>query len=309
MSRIPDFFILGAPKCGTSALDQYLSEHPRIFMCEKELSYFATDFPNHRLTRTFDDYLKLFVNAPADTLAIGEGTFCYLYSQEAAAQIYALNPRAKVIAMLRNPIDLVHSFHSQLTYNAEEDVDLATALQLEPVRLQGEQIPPHCQTAAMLQYTAVAKLGEQVERLYEIFPAENIKLILFDDFRKNVQAVYDDVLDFLGVPSDSRTKFPVVNQNKRHTIGWLGKFTEQPPRPLVVAARLLKRALGLKTLGIISRLRKFNVREESREPMSDDLRKYLANVFRDDVEKLSERVGRDLSHWCGRREEELCEVG
>lgn len=309
MSRTPDFFILGAPKCGTSALDQYLAEHPRIFMCEKELSYFAFDFPNHRITRTFDDYLKLFDSAPADTLAVGEGTFCYLFSREAAAQILALNPRAKVIAMLRNPIDLVHSFHSQLTFNGEENVDLATALQLEPVRRQGQHIPPHCQTAAMLQYTQVAMLGEQVERLYEVFPAENIKLILFDDFRRDVRAVYEDVLEFLGVPTDDRQTFPKVNQNKRHSVAWLGKFTEQPPRGLVAAARLVKRLLGLKTLGVMSRLRKINVREESREPISPALRSYLANVFRDDVEKLSERIGRDLSHWCGRREEELCEVG
>lgn len=309
MSRIPDFFILGAPKCGTSALDQYLAEHPRIFMCEKELSYFATDFPNHRITRTFEDYLKLFASASPDTLAVGEGTFCYLYSREAAPQIHKLNPRAKVIAMLRNPIDLVHSFHSQLTYNGEEDVDLATALQLEPLRLHGEHIPPHCQTAAMLQYTQVARLGEQVERLYEIFPAENVKLILFDDFRRDVRAVYEDVVQFLGVPSDGRQTFPVVNQNKRHTIAWLGRFTEQPPRSLMAGARLVKKVLGLKSLGVLSRLRKFNVREESRQPMSADLRNYLAELFRDDVEKLSERLGRDLSHWCGQPAESLCEVG
>lgn len=309
MSRTPDFFILGAPKCGTSALDQYLAEHPRIFMCEKELSYFATDFPNHRITRTFEDYLALFADAPSDTLAVGEGTFCYLYSREAVPQIHALNPRAKVLAMLRNPIDLAYSFHSQLTYNGEETASFAEALRLEPVRLQGREIPPHCQTAAMLQYTSACKLGEQVERLYEVFPSEQIKLILFDDFRRDTRAVYEDVLAFLGVPSDGRQTFPVVNQNKRHKFGWLGRFTEQPPRSLVAAARVVKRALGVSSLGVMSRLRKVNVRQESREPLSPELRAYLADVFREDVEKLAGFVGRDLSHWCGPREEALCEVG
>lgn len=297
MTRLPDFFILGAPKCGTSALDQYLGEHPQIHMAPKETSFLADDFPAHHLISSWEQYMAQFARPKAGARIVGEGTFCYLYSQVAVRRIAELNPKARLIAMLRNPLDLVYSFHSQLSYNGEETEDFARALALQEVRRAGNQIPPHCQTAAMLQYYAVARLGEQVARVLEYFPRDQVKLILFDDFRRNTAEIYADTCRFVGVDSDGRREFPVVNSNKRHRSRWLGRFTEQPPAGLYAAARCVKHALGWQTFGVIDFIRRYNVQEVPRTPISRELRAEMAQNFLPDVELLSELVGRDLTDW------------
>ena len=133
----PDFFIVGAPKCGTTALAEYLRQHPDVFFSDpKEPCYFCNDFPRKRYVESESDYTALFRKAKSGSI-LGEGSVWYLYSECAIENIYQFNPNAKIIAMIRNPVDLVYSLHSQLVYSGEETIsDFEEAWDIQYKRLK-----------------------------------------------------------------------------------------------------------------------------------------------------------------------------
>lgn len=210
----PNFFIVGAPKCGTTALSAYLSGHPNIFFCNpKEPHYFASDLDGHRPIRSLDAYLELFRKAGPQHLAVGEGSVFYLYSKNALSNIHEFNPAAKIIVMLRDPVELIQSLHQQYLHGLyENEPNLERAWGLQEKRRGGNAIPRLCRQPELLLYGEMGKLGAQLERLYSIFPDCQIKIIRFEDFVKNTAEVYRDVLRFLSVPDDGRVSFPKINE-------------------------------------------------------------------------------------------------
>lgn len=118
-----DFFIVGAPKSGTTALHHYLSSHPFIFLpAIKELNYFCFDLPKKmRKCYDFDSYRAFFSDAPAGALT-GEISAWYVYSEEAVPQIMQLFPEAKIVVILRNPVEMARSLHGQHIINLAEDM-------------------------------------------------------------------------------------------------------------------------------------------------------------------------------------------
>ena len=152
MSGIPNFFIVGAPKRGTTSLSIYLGQHPNVFFCSpKEPYYFASDFPRHRVADNLTDYLSLFSAATAEHLAIGEGSAAYMYSTDAIPRIIEFNRHAKLIVMLRNPIDIAHAMHSQALFDADEDEeDFRTAWNLQSERELGRKVPRTCRNVMVV---------------------------------------------------------------------------------------------------------------------------------------------------------------
>jgi hypothetical protein len=298
----PNFFIVGAPKCGTSALWHYLSSHPRIFMpARKEPHYFASDLPSYRTVHSLADYLALFEGAGPDVAAAGEASVYYMYSRTAIPNIRRFDPAAKLIAMVRNPIDMIHSFHGQLVYSQQEDRDLRTALRLQADRRLGKHVPVTSVEPSLLQYTQMARLGEQMERLFDAVPREQVLVLFFEDLTRSAKDTYEEVLRFLGVPSDGRTEFPAVNQAKKRRSGKLAKavgvLTYTIPGPTKAVVQAVKGALGIQRFGVLDRFRKSNRVEGKRDPMPADVRAELAAELRDDVARLGRVLGRDLSHW------------
>src|SRR3989339_415720 len=136
--RKPDFFIVGAPKSGTTAMCTYLKQHPEIFMPEKKEShFFGTDLNSPRFIRDKKIYLSLFSKAK-DERRVGESSVWYLYSKKAASEIKEFSPSASIIIMLRNPVDMLYSQHSQFLYNGNEDIAcFEEALNAEQDRRRG----------------------------------------------------------------------------------------------------------------------------------------------------------------------------
>ena len=304
MPRRPDFFILGAPKCGTTALSEYLRRHPRVFVSTpKEPHFFCDDFDYYYAPgrRTLQHYLALYEGAGDEHLAVGEASVWYLYSRTAARNIMRFDPRARVIVMVRNPVDLVPSLHSQMSYMLDEDEpDLETAWRLQQSRARGERLPSTVRVPAFLQYGEAALLGAQLRRVYEQVPPEQVKVLVFDDLRDDAGAVYRETLAFLGVPDDGRDEFPRVNENKVHQSGALARFTQRPPAPLVAMARGVKRVTGRERLGVLDRVRRTNRQVARRTDIPPALAQELRDRFRDDVRELGDLIGRDLSAWTDR---------
>ncbi len=300
MAAKPNFFIVGAPKSGTTALYAYLRPHPNIFMPEiKEPHYFARDLGTYPRIKTPEDYTGIFARSAPQHLSVGEASVYYLRSAVAIGNIHAFNPDAKIIAMFRNPVDMVYSLHSQLLYWSEENVsDFERAWRLQERRSRGLDLPPGIRSPLLVQYAQVAAFGTQAKRVLSTFPRDQVKLILYDDFAASPGQAYDEVIEFLGIPHDGRTEFPRINENKRARTEWLRNFYRKPPPVLRSAFRGLKQALGKEGLAAVKKkVVDANTVKEHRAPLSPELRAELVEGFRGEVALLSRILGRDLSHW------------
>jgi hypothetical protein len=296
----PNFFIAGAPKCGTTALYEYLRPHPNIFMPEiKEPHFFAKDLGTYPRIKTLEEYRALFADATAEQRGVGEASVYYLRSSVAIPRIREYNPEARLIAMFRNPVDMVYSLHSQPLHVAEETVsDFETAWRLQERRSRGLDLPPAIRSPLLVQYAQVGQFGTQARRLLSCFPPNQVKLILYDDFAASPRQVYDEVIAFLGLPHDERADFPRINENKGARVAWLRRLSRKPPPLLREAVRSLKRAVGGESISAAKkRLVALNTVRERRPSLPPRLRAELVASFRDEVALLAQLMGRDLSHW------------
>ena len=288
----PDFFILGAPKAGTTTLANWLSEHSQIFVSPlKEPQFFNWDFC-HRSTRSFREYEALFEAATVDHVAVGEASTRYLYSRTAVPAIlrYAENPR--FIVMLRDPVELAYSLHDQTVFDGEEtERDFENAWDLQQVRIYGDQVPRFCADPQLLMYGPLCRLGEQLERLLTLVPRESVLLINLEHVRAAPLREYRRVLDFLGVSYDGRTIFPLANPAKERRFPGLWRTVQAGNRAL--------RALGVPPvrIGATRLLYRWDKKPRARQPLGDGMRARLRAYFADDVARIEGISGWDLSHW------------
>jgi hypothetical protein len=289
----PNFFIVGAPRCGTTAMYEYLRHHRQVFMpYRKEPVYFGSDLAKRPPVLDEAGYLALFDPA-TDATAIGEATVWYLYSQTAAAEIKAFAPDARIIIMLRNPIEMIHSLHRHWLWSASEDLaDFGEAVAAEPDRAAGRRLPPNVEQPIGLRYTWLGKYAEHVRRWLDEFGRDRVLVLIYDDLAEDGRAVGVRTLGFLGVDTDYDTEFEVVNQNKRPRSPRLQRITRSR-RFTQFASKLPPRIFHL----IWRALQRANIRPELRSPIEPELRRRLAADFAPDVAELGRLVGRDLSPW------------
>ena len=294
----PNFFIAGGPKCGTTAMVEFLRTHPDIFISEpKEINFFADDMPKIKFVNKLKDYHNLFKSA-LDKKVVADASIFYLYSEQAIANIHNYNPDAKILVMLRNPMEMVPSFHSQILFTDEENIeDFEDALNLEEDRRQNKNIPKLNRVPQLLYYTQIAKYGEQLERLFTKFSQEQVKVILFDDFKKDNRKTYLEVLEFLGVDDDGRVDFPRVNESKKPKSKALNKIINRPPEFTKPIAKLLRKVLNKPRLGIRSGLSKLNRAQTVNAPLNESARVKLEREYKDDILKLQTLLNRDLTSW------------
>ena len=286
---------MGAPKCGTTALYEYLRQHPQIFMpFHKEPLFFGADL-HHRYGRlTPTEYVALFRNARSDQ-RVGEASAWYLYSRSAAAEICEASPDARIIIMLRNPVDVMYAQHSQLLFNGQEEIpEFAAALAAEEDRVAGRRLPPGPIRPENLFYRRMVRFAEQVERYRDVFGEERIHIIVHDDLRADTPAVYRGTLAFLGVEQAFQPQFRRSNANKRSRSRLLQRLAYDPPvvRRLAPILRRYAWAHSLR-----SRLVAANSIQAPRRPMDPELRAQLTREFEPEIRRLGALIGRDLSGW------------
>lgn len=298
----PDFFIVGAPKCGTTAMCRYLDMHPEIFLSPiKELCYFAKDLNLKRQAQNLEEYLGFF--AEGEGYFCGEGTPLYLYSKTAAQEIHAFNPEAKIIIMLREPVSLMYSYYSQHLYDgSSEDIqDFKEALDAEPERKLGKRIPLKCRYPEKLFYRELVKFSEQIERYFDAFGREGVHIIIFDDFKSDLAKVYRETLEFLGVNPNFEIEFNAINSNKKVRSVFLQQFLKYPPSRLLEIGKFfvpLPRSVRRALLERVKQtLKGFNTEYKPRPPLDAELRRHLQQELAPEVEKLSALLGRDLTYW------------
>jgi len=296
----PDFFIVGAPKCGTTAMADYLAAHPEIYMARKEMHFFGSDlrFGRQFFRRDLAAYLAEF-DAWNGQRRVGEASVWYLFSTRAAAEIKAFSPDARIILMLREPVEMLHSLYYYFLYDGNEPLPtFEQALAAETDRSGGRRPCRQTYFAQGLAYRQVVRYTEQVGRYFEAFGRERVHVIIYDDFAADVFAAYRQTLDFLGVESKGcNPGFRVVNAAKRVRSPALRAVMGDPlVRSAVVALRpWVPRALFGALQRVDARLRRSNARVQRRPPLAAELRARLRRELAPEVGRLSELLGRDLS--------------
>jgi hypothetical protein len=289
----PDFYLVGAPKCGTSTLYRFLRRHPDIYLPEeKELIHFGSDlsYPT-RLSESA--FLAHYAHRRGEA-RVGAAHTAYLQSKAAAGEIRARRPDADIIVMLRNPVEMLPSWHSELLYQTVEEIeDFESALDAEAERRQGRRIPASARNSYVesLYYSDVAAFAQQVERYLAAFGHQHVHVIVFDDFRDDPAATCRATLDFLGVDPAFNPEAAIVNPNKVVRSRTLQRFYfATNTRGHRTVKRLLPPSVRQKLLAA-------NVERRPRADIAEHVRQRLARLFRADVARLGDLIDRDLSHW------------
>jgi len=297
LNRRPNFFILGAPKCGTTSLVYWLREHPNVFISPwKEPRFFDRDLST-RFRISEAEYLALFKNATSEHTTIGESTVWYLYSEQAAKNIEQACPGSKYVVLVRNPARMAYALHEQMTlHQAEHVLDFEKAWELSPVRRKGEGVRKwFISEPRLLDYQSVCRVGEQLNRLFMTVPRERVLVLFLDDFKTDSRKEYLKVIDFLGLSDDGRKEFGIRNSAKR--VRW-----RQFQQLLVLAMkgeRVLKGRLGMapRNSNMFWRLNDLNKSSRPRPLLSIGLRKHLRDYYEDDIAMLGQLTARDLNKW------------
>jgi hypothetical protein len=304
---LPNFFVAGAPKAGTTALHAALARHPELRMSAvKEPKFFLTDGPptaqggpgdaktarEHVWRRA--DYEALFDGAPPGALS-GESTPFYLYSQDAQRRIRALVPDARMIVVLRDPIERAHSNWAHLWSAGLDPIDdFVLACAAEDRRIAAGW-------ADFWRYKRLGLYGEQVQHLYSVFPADQVLLLRYRELREDPARALDRICVFLGVSQGLISDLPRENvtahpdQTRRHR--YLSRLlragtavtTALPRRPAKV---MIDKIEGSLQQGAAPR-----------RPPTWAQRQALMPFFESDVRLLEEVTGDDFGGWLGPRED------
>lgn len=240
MSNLVNFFFVGFPKSGSTALYDLLKSHPEIYSPHiKEISFFNTDHNQglrnrlgkdyFRFATTEEDYYNLFYEASGKIK--GDFTPIYIYSKKAPTNIHRHNPEAKIIISIREPVSFLRSHHFQSLYNMiEDEPDFIKALSLESSRLEGRNIPKYCYDPLFLHYSSLVDYKNYVEIYTDVFGIENVKIIIFDDIVNDEIKVYRGILGFLGAKNLNYSP-PKPNHNVSHALRFirLRKLMLYPP--------------------------------------------------------------------------------
>jgi hypothetical protein len=316
---LPNLFVIGAAKSGTTSLHHYLAQHPDVFMSPvKEPNFFAfqgelptfagpsrpprDSFERDRLRRERygysivrrPEYERLFTQAGGRKVR-GEVSPAYLYFDGVARRIRDAVPTARILAVLRNPVDRAYSKFLQMRRDGAEPLDdFRAAVAAEPRRKRENWSPTWL-------YLDRGFYCRQLKVYFELFDRARIRVLLHDDLRRDPERCLSAIFTFVGVDPGA-----VIDRSEEHNAsavahvprsGWLYASVARPfllspylqsvvPRPVAARVRPWARRLLLKQAA-----------SAAPSPLGPELRAMLTARFRDDVEQLQQLVNRDLSHW------------
>lgn len=294
---MPNFILIGAQKSGTTAIAHYLAQHPQVFMSPiKEPGFF--DFEGEppgfkgpgdqelysSIVTNLGGYSKLFEHA-SDEVAIGEATTWYLYSQKAPGRIKHYIPNVKLIAVLRNPIDRAYSAYMHAVRDNRESLDFIDALKIEEKRISDNW-------EYLWHYSKIGYYSEQLQRYFSEFDQEQLRFYLFEDLNENPESLLRSIFHFLDVDQEFMpAEFKHLNVSGKKRSRFIDRLlkdsspVKQVMKPLMPTG--LRRSLA-------SKVRSLNLQKIECPP---EARVHLRNVFKEDILRVQEMIGRDLSHW------------
>jgi len=277
--RWPDFFIVGAPRTGTTSLQNYFEEIPEIFMCPKESGYFSQLSPGPEISE--ENYFNSFKLASENQI-IGDATAIYLRDLETPKLIYDANPNSKIIILLRDPVERAFSHYLMYLRDGYESESFSKKLE--------DYISEKPVTGNFYNYIIMPSYyHESVSRYLNMFGENNVKICIYEEFSANTPKIVEEILEFLGVTS-------LMPKNIDKKYNEYGKPLGETSRSIVenntiknIAKRFLpksKRTTLQKTV--------FNQKGQKPVLNEHDL-KILQNLFEDDVIKIKKLLNKNLN--------------
>jgi hypothetical protein len=294
-ARMPEFFIVGNPKSGTTALYEMLAPHPQIYMPKLGTQFFALEQVQY--PSTLQEYLALFAAARADQ-RVGEMSRGYFRSPSAAEGIAKLAPDARIIAVLREPASFLRSLHMELVQDrVETETDFAKAITREEQARQGREIEQAPGQGLMYSPQRVGYV-EQLRRYHAVFPRDQVLVLIYDDFRSDNEGTVRKVLNFLDVDDSAPVQATDANPTVRVRSPRLHELVHSLTMgqgPVTGTVKKTIKALTPKQLRDegLGALRR-GVLYTNPEPPDEQLMLELRRRSKDEVHALSEYLDRDL---------------
>jgi hypothetical protein len=289
VDKRPNFFIVGAPKSGTTAIADFLAQHPEVFFFpHKEYHYFGKDLNFFTEYPELKEYLSYF-DFSGDHKIYAEASVNYLFSQKAAQEIYKLNPGSKILICLRNPVDMVYSlFYQNLTIsknpiktkNFEEALEISSKL-------------TRANPCSLAEGPVLLEMGNyymQVKRYLDLFK-ENVFILFFDDFKSDNRKAFRNICRFLDIDADFEPQFKQVNP-----FSTIRSIKLRDLKNSTSTARRLISPYVPDALWNFFKKAYYSVNNPSgkKPPMKESTRTYLTDYYRNDIEKLKDILNKDI---------------
>lgn len=298
----PSFFIVGAPRSGTTAMYSYLKCHPEIYLppYNKEPHFFAKDLHKYNFRKKkgwiteYGQYIKLFDRAETTQIS-GEASALYLFSTQAAKEIYSFDPEAKIIIMLRNPLEMVYSWYFlQRSSFIENEKSFQKAFFKEQ---SGDytNLKQSYKTGIRASYHEIALYFKQVKRYFDTFPRNQILIILFDEFLINTEIIYKETLRFLHVEGSYQPLFKKINKSKMKRNRLIKSLLDaRPPFFIDVFRKLIPKIFRHRIYIFFDKL---NTKYIIRPKLKPDFEQELIEYYRNDIIALGSLINKELSNW------------
>ena len=297
MNKKVNFFIVGQPKSGTTSLYKYLNQHPDIFFLNnKEPHIFCKDFHKssdkfYRKQKYFEyrekSCIKNLMKGYNNQKIIAEATTNYLFSKTSAKEIYNYNKDSKILIILRNPFDYLESLHSYYyTKFIDNNSDINISLEDQKFRKQLKRIPFGVKCPDFLLYSNRVRYYEQIKRYYDLFDENNIKIILYEEFKSNNSKYLREVLEFLNLKSSSEIDLSSkANTSKSYKFSIINKISNSKIFLSVIRKIPMEWKRPLYNL-LVKKAQKSKINEENR--------KKIKKAIKNDMQKLERFVKKDL---------------
>lgn len=316
----PNFIIIGAAKAGTTALHNYLGQHPEIFVTRKKEPKFFTFYQDEteNSPASFDaeghrryEYIKAgsicdlasyqaLFEGVTDETAIGESSPMYLYCPHSAQRIHEYDPDIKLIAILRNPVDRAFSHYMQYSIQVQGDEYLPTfekAIAAEPIDHSSIWY-------GLRHYVRLGFYHAQLKRYFDRFDPSQIQVHLYEDFKQKPDQLFHDTFQFLGVNDgfsvDTSTAHNVgaapKNQLIHRSLGWINTMANTDSSAIQTLKSSIPKPIYRGISATIQRVKKQNITDKPAS-CSLETRQQLLDLYCDDITQLQVLIKRDLSHW------------
>lgn len=294
MAKLPSFLVIGPPKCGTTSLHEYLRQHPNIslptrkethfFICDRDSNNLVDDYYGRVLKNaifSLEEYLADF-EPKAEPVTYGEVCPSYIHFENASVNIKRYIPDAKIMAILRNPVD---RFYSSYHYRRLKRSGMSEFTEIVD-SIRNNTMDIHTQ-----RFLDIGLYYKHLMRYYEKFPRENIKILIFDDLSKRPRKLMNSIMEFIGLEEFPFNLEQIFNRTGNAKFGWLYKHLRGS-----TTANFLRKNLPTKLYQNTRQLGEKILLRPS-DPIPEPERKYLQEFFREDLLKLQELIQLDLSDW------------
>jgi len=294
---LPNFFIVGAAKAGTTSFFEYLAQHPQVYVpfC-KEPHYFSRA-PHPAIAKNDAEYEKLFAES-AGSKAVGEASVTYLADPEAAGRIHRLIPGARIIVFLRHPVKRAYSAWWQMYNLGYENLPFEDALDKEQERFDSASFRGTCPVHyTFYLYFRNGCYAPAVQRYVDLFGRDMVKVYIFEQAVSRLEETCRDLFSFLDIDSRFKPDLKVHNASQVARNRTMQQLLADPPG-------ILKRGFDAMPIQMRRALYKplkalywFNTKKAERPVMDGAVKQNLAQQYKPHIHDVEELLKLDLHDW------------